>query len=78
MMRVMLKRLTITGSTLRIRSNEVKGAHRRGVRGERAAADRRRPRQDVIDTVTRSLKPPRRTRAWMAAEHIGKILLTMI
>ena len=40
MMRVMLKRLTLTGSTLRIRSNEVKAAIARAVEEKRAAADR--------------------------------------
>ncbi len=77
MMRVMLKRLTITGSTLRIRPIEVKGAIARAVEANalplladgrvRVVLDRTFPLAKAADAHARM----------ESSQHIGKIVLTV-
>jgi len=76
MMRVMLKRLTITGSTLRIRSAEVKA----GI--ARAVEDKVLPliadgRVKVIVDATFPLREAPAAHARIDAAHVGKIVLTV-
>jgi NADPH2:quinone reductase len=76
MMRVMLKRLTITGSTLRIRSAEVKA----GI--ARAVEDKVLPliadgRVKVIVDATFPLSEAPAAHARIDAPHVGKIVLTV-
>ena len=76
MMRIMLKRLTITGSTLRIRSAEVKAAIARAVEQKVVPliADKR---VKVIVDATFPLKDAAAAHARIDAAHIGKIVLTV-
>jgi len=76
MMRVMLKRLTITGSTLRIRPAEVKAAIARGVEEKvlPLIADKR---VKVIIDATFPLRDAGAAHAQLDADHIGKIVLTV-
>ncbi|MEO8419905.1 MAG: NAD(P)H-quinone oxidoreductase [Hyphomicrobium sp.] len=76
MMRIMLKRLTITGSTLRIRSAEVKAAIARAVEHKviPLIADKR---VKVIVDATFPLKDAAAAHARIDAAHIGKIVLTV-
>ena len=76
MMRIMLKRLTITGSTLRIRSAEVKAAIARAVEQKviPLIADKR---VKVIVDATFPLKDAAAAHARIDAAHIGKIVLTV-
>jgi NADPH2:quinone reductase len=76
MMRIMLKRLTITGSTLRIRSAEVKAAIARAVEQKAIPliADKR---VKVIIDATFPLKDAAAAHARLDAAHIGKIVLTV-
>jgi NADPH2:quinone reductase len=76
MMRIMLKRLTITGSTLRIRSAEVKAAIARAVEQKviPLIADKR---VKVIVDATFPLKDAAAAHAHIDAAHIGKIVLTV-
>ena len=77
LMRVMLKRLTITGSTLRIRPTEVKGRIARALEEKvvplisegkiRVVMDSSFPLEDVAKAHERL----------DAGQHIGKIVLTM-
>ncbi len=68
LMRVMLKRLTLTGSTLRIRSAEVKAAIARAVEEKVLPLRRRWPRQDRDRSQPfRWPRPPRPTPAWRNA-----------
>jgi NADPH2:quinone reductase len=77
LMRVMLKRLTITGSTLRIRPTEVKGRIARALEEKvvpmiaegkiRVVMDSSFPLEDVANAHERL----------EAGQHIGKIVLTM-
>ena len=76
LMRVMLKRLTITGSTLRIRSSEVKA----GI--ARALEDKVMPlvadgRVRVVTDATYPLAEAAKAHARMDESHIGKIVLTV-
>jgi NADPH2:quinone reductase len=76
MMRIMLKRLTITGSTLRIRSAEVKASIARAVEQKviPLIADKR---VKVIIDATFPLKEAAAAHARLDAAHIGKIVLTV-
>ena len=76
MMRVMLKRLTITGSTLRIRSAEVKAAIARAVEDKvlPLIADQR---VKVIVDATFPLNEAPAAHACIDAAHVGKIVLTV-
>jgi NADPH2:quinone reductase len=76
MMRIMLKRLTITGSTLRIRSAEVKAAIARAVEQKviPLIADKR---VKVIVDATFPLNDAAAAHARLDAAHIGKIVLTV-
>ena len=78
MLRVMLKRLTITGSTLRIRPTEVKGAIARGLEANvlPLLADGRV--KIVTDTVFPLADVAKAHARMDGGQHIGKILLTMI
>ncbi|KAB2938565.1 MAG: NAD(P)H-quinone oxidoreductase [Hyphomicrobium sp.] len=76
MMRIMLKRLTVTGSTLRIRSNEVKAAI------ARAVEDKVLPligagRVRVILDATFPLQEAAAAHVRLDAAHVGKIVLTV-
>ena len=76
MMRVMLKRLTITGSTLRIRSAEVKAGIARAVEEKvlPLIADKR---VKVIVDATFPLDGAPAAHARIDAAHVGKIVLTV-
>ena len=77
MMRVMLKRLTLTGSTLRIRTNEVKGAIARAVEAEALPLVASGKVKILIDS-TFPLKEAAAAHARMeSSQHIGKIVLTV-
>ncbi len=74
-LRVMLKRLTITGSTLRIRTTEVKGNIARAVE-EYASPLLADGRVKVVADSTYPLADVQKAHARMdAGEHIGKIIL---
>jgi NADPH2:quinone reductase len=76
-MRVMLKRLTITGSTLRIRAPEVKAAIAAAVEREVFPLIERGEFKSVIDT-TIPLRDAAKAHALMETSgHIGKIILTV-
>jgi NADPH2:quinone reductase len=78
MVRVMLKRLTLTGSTLRIRTNEVKGAIARAVEANvlplladgrvKVVLDRTYPLKDAAEAHRRM----------ESSQHIGKIILKVV
>jgi NADPH2:quinone reductase len=76
MMRIMLKRLTITGSTLRIRSAEVKAGIARAVEEKviPLIADKR---VRVIIDATFPLRDVAAAHARIDGAHIGKIVLTV-
>jgi NADPH2:quinone reductase len=76
MMRVMLKRLTLTGSTLRIRSAEVKAAIARAVE-EKVVPLIAAKRVKVIVDATFPLNDAPAAHARIDAPHIGKIVLTV-
>ena len=77
LMRVMLKRLTITGSTLRIRPTEVKGAIARAVETHALPLVASGSVRVVIDS-TFPLKEAGAAHARMeTSQHIGKIVLTV-
>ncbi|MDP1907915.1 MAG: NAD(P)H-quinone oxidoreductase, partial [Hyphomicrobium sp.] len=76
MMRIMLKRLTITGSTLRIRSAEVKAAIARAVE-QKVIPLITDKRVKVIIDATFPLKDAATAHARLDAAHIGKIVLTV-
>ena len=77
MMRVMLKRLTLTGSTLRIRPTEVKGAIARAVEA-RALPLIAKGRVKIPIDSTYSLAQAGEAHARMeGSQHIGKIVLTV-
>lgn len=77
MMRVMLKRLTLTGSTLRIRPASVKGAIASAVREQVSPmlADKRV--RVVMDSTFPLAEAARAHERIDAGEHIGKIVLTV-
>ncbi|MDH4980813.1 NAD(P)H-quinone oxidoreductase [Hyphomicrobium sp. D-2] len=76
MMRIMLKRLTVTGSTLRIRPADVKAAIARQVE-EKAVPLVVDGRVKVIIDHTFPLAEAAAARARMDEAHIGKIVLTV-
>lgn len=76
LMRVMLKRLTLTGSTLRIRSNEVKAGIARAVE-EKALPLVVEGRVRVVMDSTFPLAEVAKAHARMDESHIGKIVLTV-
>ena len=76
-MRVMLKRLTITGSTLRVRSSAVKGAIAQAVEKNALPFVRAGKVKILIDS-TFPLNEARAAHARMeSSQHIGKIVLTV-
>jgi len=77
MMRLMLKRLTITGSTLRIRPTEVKGGIARAVEANVLPLITAGKVRVVIDS-TYPLRDAAAAHARMeSSQHIGKIVLTV-
>jgi NADPH2:quinone reductase len=76
LMRVMLKRLTLTGSTLRIRSAEVKAAIARAVE-EKALPLVADGRVKVVIDRTYPLVEAAKAHTRMEESHIGKIVLTV-
>ncbi|HWK32923.1 MAG TPA: NAD(P)H-quinone oxidoreductase [Hyphomicrobium sp.] len=76
MMRVMLKRLTLTGSTLRIRPSDVKAAIARQVE-EKALPLVAEGRVQVVIDHTFPLRDAAAAHARMDEAHIGKIVLTV-
>jgi len=76
MMRIMLKRLTVTGSTLRIRPAEVKAAIARQVE-EKALPLVSEGRVKVVIDRTFPLRDAAAAHARMDEAHIGKIVLTI-
>lgn len=76
MMRVMLKRLTLTGSTLRIRSNEVKSGIARAVE-ENVLPLVAEGRIRVVMDATFPLAEAAKAHARIDDSHIGKIVLTV-
>jgi len=76
-MRVMLKRLTITGSTLRIRTNDVKGRIARAIEEKvmpLVAAGSIKVPIDGIYPLAQAAKAHERMET---SAHIGKIVLTI-
>ncbi len=76
MMRIMLKRLTVTGSTLRIRSAEVKAAIARAVEKDVLPLIAEKRVKVVID-ATFPLAEAVKAHARIDDAHIGKIVLTV-
>jgi NADPH2:quinone reductase len=76
MMRIMLKRLTVTGSTLRIRSTEVKAAIARAVEQQVLPLIAEKRVKVVID-ATFPLAEAAKAHARIDDAHIGKIVLTV-
>jgi NADPH2:quinone reductase len=76
MMRVMLKRLTLTGSTLRIRSNEVKAAIARAVE-EKVTPLLASGQVRVVMDSTFPLAEAAAAHARIEQAHVGKIVLTV-
>jgi NADPH2:quinone reductase len=76
LMRVMLKRLTLTGSTLRIRSPEVKAQIARAVE-EKAIPLVVDGRVKIVMDATYPLAEAAKAHARMEESHIGKIVLTV-
>jgi NADPH2:quinone reductase len=74
LMRVMLKRLTLTGSTLRIRSAEVKAAIARAVE-EKALPLVADGRVRIVMDRTYPLAEAAKAHARMEESHVGKIVL---
>ena len=74
--RLMVKRLTHTGSTLRPRTRRVQGRHRRGARSQGlAAAGGARPVAPVMDMIFPLKEAWRAHERMEEGEHIGKIVL---
>ncbi len=76
MMRVMLKRLTVTGSTLRIRSAEVKAGIARAVEEKVVPLIADKKIKVVID-ATFPLREAAAAHARIDGPHVGKIVLTV-
>ena len=76
LMRVMLKRLTLTGSTLRIRSNEVKAGIARAVEAKLLPLVAEGRIRVIVDS-TFPLAEAAKAHARMEESHIGKIVLTV-
>jgi NADPH2:quinone reductase len=77
MMRVMLKRLTLTGSTLRIRPTEIKGAIARGVETKALPLVLAGKFKIVVDSTFPLLKASDAHTRMETSQHIGKIVLTV-
>lgn len=77
MMRVMLKRLTLTGSTLRIRPTEVKGAIARAVEANVLPLISSGKVKAPIDSTYPMLKAADAHARMETSQHIGKIVLTV-
>jgi NADPH2:quinone reductase len=77
MMRVMLKRLTLTGSTLRIRPTAVKGAIARAVEAHALPLVTSGKVKVVIDSTFPLLKAADAHARMETSQHIGKIVLTV-
>lgn len=77
MIRVMLKRLTLTGSTLRIRTNEVKAGIARGVEAHVLPLVAARTVRPVVDGTYPLADAAEAHRRMETSQHIGKIVLTM-
>jgi len=76
LMRVMLKRLTLTGSTLRIRSSEVKAGIARAVE-EKVLPLVADGRVKIVMDATFPLAGAAKAHARMEESHIGKIVLSI-
>ena len=76
-MRVMLKRLTITGSTLRVRSTAVKGAIARAVEAEALPLVVSGKVKILIDSTYPLANAADAHRRMESSEHIGKLVLTV-
>lgn len=76
-MRVMLKRLTITGSTLRIRSPEVKASIARAVETQVLPKLAAGEIKVLIDSTFPLREAAQAHRRMETSEHIGKIILTV-
>ena len=76
-MRVMLKRLTITGSTLRIRSAEVKGAIAAAVEREVLPLITSGKITIPIDSTFKLQDAAKAHERMESNQHIGKIVLTL-
>lgn len=77
MMRVMLKRLTLTGSTLRIRPTSVKGAIARAVEAQALPLVANGKVRIVIDGTFPLAEAARAHERMETSHHIGKIVLTV-
>jgi len=77
MMRVMLKRLTLTGSTLRIRPTEVKGAIARAVAQHALPLVASGKVKIVIDSTFPLARAAEAHARMETSQHIGKIVLTV-
>ncbi|HEX2843547.1 NAD(P)H-quinone oxidoreductase [Hyphomicrobium sp.] len=77
MMRVMLKRLTLTGSTLRIRPTEVKGTIARAVEANVLPLIESGKVKVPIDSTYPLLKAGDAHARMETSQHIGKIVLTV-
>ena len=77
MMRVMLKRLTLTGSTLRIRSTRVKGEIARAVETHALPLVANGKVKIVIDSTFPLARAAEAHARMETSQHIGKIVLTV-
>ncbi len=77
MMRVMLKRLTLTGSTLRIRSTDVKGGIARAVETHALPLVVDGKVRVIVDSTFPLLKASDAHARMESSQHIGKIVLTV-
>ena len=77
MMRVMLKRLTLTGSTLRIRPTEIKGAIARGVETHALPLVESGKVRVIVDSTFPLSKAAEAHARMETSQHIGKIVLTL-
>ena len=76
LMRIMLKRLTLTGSTLRIRSSEVKAGIARAVE-EKVLPLIADGRIRIVLDATFPLAEAAKAHARMDESHVGKVVLTL-
>jgi NADPH2:quinone reductase len=76
LMRVMLKRLTLTGSTLRIRSSEVKAAIARAIE-EKVLPLIADQRIRIVIDATYPLAEAPKAHERIDESHIGKVVLTL-
>lgn len=77
LMRVMLKRLTLTGSTLRIRPVEVKGAIARAIETHALPLIAGGKVRIVVDSTYPLREAPAAHARMETSQHIGKIVLTV-